>query len=258
MDDRVTTALAIGCHPDDIEFLMAGTLFQLKNVGINLHYFNLANGNCGSVDYGIAELEEIRQKEAQAAAAYLGATWYPSIANDLEVVYDLKLVRKVAALIRMVQPDIILVPALHDYMEDHMNTARIAVTAAFSIAMVNFITDPEVDALIKEVAIYHALPYGLHDGLSNRIHAQLFVDITREMGRKQEMLSFHTSQIKWLDDSQKVDSYIQIMEEMSEEVGRESKKFRFAEGWIRHNPLGFSSPSFSPLEKALGSDISNR
>jgi len=245
------TALAIGCHPDDIEFMMAGTLFLLKEQDVSLHYMNVANGNCGTLEYNRQEIEEIRKKEAQTASAYLGASWYESITNDLEVVYDLDLVRKVAAVIRQVAPDIILIPALHDYMEDHMNTARIAVTAAFTNSMPNFYTIPQKDTIQKEVALYHALPYGLHDGLSHKINAQLYVDISTVIDSKEKMLSCHTSQRNWLDDSQKLDSYVQTMRDMSHQVGIDSGKYNFAEGWIRHNPLGYSSPKFTPLEELL-------
>jgi len=249
------TALAIGCHPDDIEFMMSGTLFLLKEQGVSLHYMNVANGNCGTLEYDREEIEIIRRKEAQQAANYLGATWYKSIENDMEVVYDLDLVRKVAAVIRQVKPDIILVPALHDYMEDHMNTARIAVTAAFTISMPNFKTIPDTKTVTKEVALYHALPYGLHDGLQQKIQAQFYVDISSVIDKKEKMLSYHTSQRNWLDDSQKLDSYVQTMRDMSHQVGKDSSSFDFAEGWIRHNPLGYSSPEFKPLEQLLGDFI---
>lgn len=253
--DTKMTAFAIGCHPDDIEFMMAGTLFLLKEKGVSLHYMNVANGNCGTLEYNRQEIEVIRKKEARKAASYLGAYWYESVANDLEVVYDLELVRKVASVIRKVKPDIILIPALHDYMEDHMNTARIAVTAAFTNSMPNFYTIPPVETIQKEVALYHALPYGLHDGLMNKIKAQMYVDITMSIDQKENMLSCHTSQRNWLDDSQKLDSYVQTMRDMSRQVGKDSGQFTFSEGWIRHNPLGYSSPTFTPLEDILSEYI---
>ena len=46
MDNPV--AIAIAAHPDDIEFTMAGTLLLLKQAGFEIHYLNLATGNCGS------------------------------------------------------------------------------------------------------------------------------------------------------------------------------------------------------------------
>ena len=42
------SAIAIAAHPDDIEFLMAGTLLLLAQAGWDIHYFNLSTGNCGS------------------------------------------------------------------------------------------------------------------------------------------------------------------------------------------------------------------
>jgi LmbE family N-acetylglucosaminyl deacetylase len=247
--------LAIGCHPDDIEFMMGGTLLLLKGLGAEIHYMNVANGNCGTLEHSRSQIAMIREREARQAARYLGATYYPSIANDLEVTYDLDLVRKVAAVVRKVAPDIVLVPALQDYMEDHMNTARIAVTAAFTRSMPNFETIPPVQNILKEVALYHALPYGLHDGLGVKVRPQFHVDISTVIDQKETMLSYHQSQRNWLDDSQKMDSYLQAMRDMSAQVGSDSRLFTFAEGWIHHNPLGYSSPAFRPLETAMADFI---
>ena len=48
LDPASLTVLAFGCHPDDIEFMMAGTLLLLKDLGVELHYINIANGSCGT------------------------------------------------------------------------------------------------------------------------------------------------------------------------------------------------------------------
>ena len=240
--------LAVGCHPDDIEFMMSGTLIRLHDMGAEIHYMNMANGNCGSREYGRNELAVIRAKEAQAAADYINASWYPPIKNDLEVTYSLDLVRKVASVVRQAAPDIVLTPALHDYMEDHMNTARIVTTAAFTIAMPNFTVTPTVDSLVKNVALYHALPYGLHDMLMNRVSPHFYIDVSSVLSRKQEMLGRHASQRNWLDESQRLDSYLQTMVDQDRAVGTMSKRFEFAEGWIQHNPLGYGDADFKPLQ----------
>ncbi len=248
---RPPVVLAVGCHPDDIEFMMGGTLLVLQDLGAEIHYMNVADGCCGTLEYGREEIIEIREQEARQAAQYLGAAWYPSIEHDLEVVYSLELVRKVAAVVRTAAPDIMLVPALQDYMEDHMNTARIAVTAAFTRGMPNFLTDPETDVITRDIALYHALPYGLHDGLGNKAAAHFYADISEVIDRKETLLAFHRSQRNWLDDSQHLDSYLQTMRSMSAQAGRDSKAFVFAEGWVRHNPLGYSEADFRPLEELV-------
>ena len=255
VENNAQVVMAVGCHPDDIEFMMGGTLFRLRERGLQLHYMNVANGNCGTLEYGREEIEVIRRREAQQAAKKLGATWHPSIANDLEVVYDIDLVKQVLSVMRRVKPDIVLVPALHDYMEDHMNTARIAVTAAFTLAMPNFVSIPPEDTVVKEIAVYHAMPYGLHDGLSRKVVPHFYVDVSASIDDKQDMLACHVSQRNWLDDSQKLDSYLQAMRDMGRQMGSDSGLFEFAEGWTRHNPLGYSSPSYTPLESVLADEI---
>ena len=61
-------AIAVGAHPDDIEFYMAGTLLMLKRAGYAIHYLTVANGNCGSVQYNAAMLRSIRGAEARAVS----------------------------------------------------------------------------------------------------------------------------------------------------------------------------------------------
>src|SRR2546430_1707906 len=119
------TAIAVGAHPDDIEFYMAGTLLLLKRAGYQIHYFNIAGGNCGSSDMNSDQTRRRRAKEARSAAGVLGAHFHPSLTNDLEIIYDVKLLRRVTAVIRDVNPALVLTHSSWDYMEDHTNTCRI-------------------------------------------------------------------------------------------------------------------------------------
>ena len=135
-------ALAIAAHPDDIEFAMAGTLVLLRQAGYETHYFNLLTGHCGSVHEPAARTRTRRRAEARRAAATLGATWHPPICDDLEIVYAVPPLRRIAAVIRETRASIVLTHAVQDYMEDHMITGRLAVTAAFAHGMRNFRTTP--------------------------------------------------------------------------------------------------------------------
>lgn len=256
MSQETRRAMAIGCHPDDIEFMMAGTLFQLAEEGWDIHYMNVANGSCGTQEYNTEEIVSIRTEEAKAAAAFLGAQLYPPIVPDAEVTYAIPLLRKVAAAVRMAKPSILLIPSLYDYMEDHMYTARLAATAGFVRGMPNFVTDPEIPIVTRPVAVYHALPYGLRDGYNKLVVPDFIVNIENVIEKKAEMLGKHASQRNWLDESQKLDSYVDTMREMSSEVGRKTGSYPYAEGWIRHNPLGYSEPDFKPLEDVLAERIS--
>lgn len=243
--------LAAVAHPDDIEFLMSGTLFHLKEAGAEIHYLSIANGCFGSISHTPGEITAIRGEEARQAAQYLGAVHHPPLVNDMEVVYDLAVVRRLASLIRDVQPDIVLVHSTNDYMEDHMNSARMMATAAFTRSMPGYAVDPPREPYQKDIAIYHALPVGLCGALREPVVPHFHVDVTAVADKKKTMLEFHRSQVEWLDASQGLNSFVGSLVEQDEAVGRSSGVFRMAEGWRRHNHRGYSGPDFDPLVAAL-------
>jgi LmbE family N-acetylglucosaminyl deacetylase len=246
------SAIAIAAHPDDIEFLMAGTLMLLREAGHEIHYWNLANGCCGSTRHNAAETARIRREEAIAAAGEIGAVFHESICDDLAIFYDKPTLAKVAAVIREVSPRIVLTHSPTDYMEDHTNACRLAVTAAFTRGMPNFPTDPARAAVFEGVTVYHAQPYSHRDPLGNLIEPHLFVDTSSLIPRKKAMLARHASQKAWLDESQGLDSYLDTMADLDAELGRMSCVFTHAEGWRRHLHLGFCGPKDDPLRETLG------
>lgn len=248
------SALAIFAHPDDIEFVAAGTLLQLKERGWDIHYMNLCSGNGGSVQMDAATTARKRLAEAREASRVLGATFYPPICDDLELTYDIAMLRKVTAVVRAAKASIVLTHSPQDYMEDHMTASRLAVTAAFNRCIPNFHSDPAREAYMHDVTVYHAMPHGLRDPLRKRVHAGSYVNTTPVHEVKRKALAAHESQKHWLDVSQGMDSYLIAMDEMSLEVGRMSGHFKHAEGWRRHLHHGFSSAETDPLKEALGGD----
>src|SRR5438552_12987853 len=108
------SAIAIAAHPDDIEFYMAGTLLLLKKAGYEIHYLNLASGNCGSAEYNSGTTRSIRNHEARAAAKILGAHFHQNLTDDLEIFYNVELLRGLAGVIREVKPNIVLTHSPQD------------------------------------------------------------------------------------------------------------------------------------------------
>ena len=245
-------AFAIGAHPDDIEFSMAGTLLLLKKAGYEIHYLTIGSGNCGGAEYDGPTLRTIRNAEARVAAKILGAQFHPCLKDDLEIFHDLDTLRRLAALIREVKPTVVLTHSPQDYMEDHTNTCRLAVTATFARAMPNFKTIPARAIVSNDTAVYHSMPHSLRDPLRRRIIPGAFVNTASVHKTKHAALAAHKSQQKWLDVSQGLNCYLLAMEDMSREVGRMSKKFKHAEGWRRHLHFGFSATEADPLREALG------
>ncbi len=249
------TAFAIAAHPDDIEFFMSGTLILLKDAGYEIHYMNVANGCCGTTQYDVETIARMRRGEAMNAAKLIGAVFHDSICDDLAIFYDKPTLAKVASVMRDVAPEIVLTHAPSDYMEDHMNVCRLAVTGAFSRGMPNFPVDPPRDPIDGNVTVYHAQPYSHHAPLREPVQPDLFVDVTDVVEKKVEMLACHVSQKQWLDESQGHDSYLETLRQLDRQCGQMSGKFEFAEGWRRHLHLGFCGPDDDPLSDAVASRV---
>ncbi len=242
---------AIAAHPDDIEFNMAGTLILLLNAGCDIHYMNIANGSCGSAEYDAETIKNLRFQESINAANLIEATFYPPLVNDLEIFYEKKVLAKVASIMRMVAPDILLVHFPLDYMEDHINACRLAVTAAFCRGMKNFPVDPPISPVRNDVTIYHSQPHGNRDSLNHLVHPDIFIDISTIIEEKTNMLAQHKTQKEWLDRSQGMNAYLDTMKRFSRELGEMSKQCEFAEGWHRHNPFGLCAIDADPLGNVL-------
>ena len=248
-------AFAIAAHPDDIEFMMAGTMLLLARAGYELHYMNVANGSCGTATLSRDEIVTIREREAQEAAASLGAAFHQSLVDDLMIYYTPELVARLCAVVRGVNPQILLLQSPQDYMEDHMNSSRLAVTAAFCRSMSNFQTDPPTETIDSEMAVYHCLPHALTDQLRNPVRAHFYVDVETVMAAKRDALACHQSQKQWLDQSQGMDRYLKTAESIAAEVGGLSGCFQYAEGWRRHLHFGFGPEGFDPLADSLGGAV---
>ena len=80
-------AMAVGAHPDDIEFMMSGTFVLLGQAGYDLHYMSIANGCCGSLTMSAEETAATRTQEAKNSAESIGATYHYPLVDDLLFIY---------------------------------------------------------------------------------------------------------------------------------------------------------------------------
>lgn len=245
------SVLAIAAHPDDIEFLMAGTMLLLKDKGWDLHYMNVADGSRGSTVLSSSDCASTRLKEGQAAAEQMGATFYPPIGRDMELRYTHEMFRQIAAVVRQAKPSVLLTHAPVDYMEDHEAVCRLAVASAFAHGMPNFETMPAVDPYYEPLTVYHAQPHGNRTPMGQRVHPHFWINTESVLERKEAALSEHRSQKEWLDESQGMDSYVQTMKDLGEDSGKMSGRFTYAEGWRRREHWGFCGPDDDPLRDVL-------
>jgi LmbE family N-acetylglucosaminyl deacetylase len=147
--------LAIGAHPDDIEFGCGGTLIKYAGQGHEVFLLVMTDGSAGGD-------KAIRRQEQEDSAQTLCARnlfWgdYPDTAIPL----DRALIQRVEQVIREVQPDFIFVHYYDDTHQDHRHLATSTITATRYTRNVLFYEGPttqnfspsvfvDVDAVLEE------------------------------------------------------------------------------------------------------------
>jgi len=105
-------ALAVGAHPDDIEFGAGATLAKWAEAGCEVSFLVCTDGSKGTWDptADLAALVATRQDEARAAAGALGATGQVVFlgAVDGELENDRPTRSELARWIRVLRPDVLL------------------------------------------------------------------------------------------------------------------------------------------------------
>ena len=107
----VRRALAVGAHPDDVEFQAGGTLARWVREGVHVELAYFTAGEKGTMDTAAtpAEIGRVRMAQIEAAAAAIGAAGVHllgAVDGELEVNMPLRLA--VARLVRTVRPDVVL------------------------------------------------------------------------------------------------------------------------------------------------------
>ncbi len=228
-------AMAVGAHPDDVEFMCAGTLFLLKRAGFDVHVTAVSAGDCGSATESSERIMEIRRKEAAQAASVLGAGCSCLDGRDCRIVLTEDLLAKVVEDVRRAAPDVVFTHFPQDYMVDHEEVSRTVRAAAFAAPMPNFATgSPDAAPPLARVPyLYYWAPMELKDILGRPIKPQFYVDIGDVLGRKKEMLACHRSQREWLRKQHGVDEYIRMMVETARKAGLLAG-VAYAEGFTQH------------------------
>ncbi len=105
-------ALAVGAHPDDVEFGCGGTLAKWAAAGCEIFHLVCTDGSKGSwdPDQDVAELVAIRREEQRAAARALGGSGDVAFCGwtDGELEAGLRQRWEVASWIRRLRPEVIL------------------------------------------------------------------------------------------------------------------------------------------------------
>jgi LmbE family N-acetylglucosaminyl deacetylase len=244
-------ALAVLAHPDDAEFLCAGTLLKLaREHGWTVHIASMTPGDCGSAEHTAEEIARIRRTEGAAAATRLGGTYHCLEERDLFVFYNEPAVAKVTDLLRTVKPRMVFTHSPDDYHLDHEMTSRLVRAAAFNAPIPLFLSGRGGPAATDHIPhLYYCDPIEGKDLFGRPISPGFRIDISRQIEEKAELLACHASQRNWLLKHHGMDQYLNAMREWGATRGRDCG-VAFAEGFRQH--LGHSYPQDNLLGELLG------
>lgn len=247
----VPVALSILAHPDDAEFLCAGTLIRLRREhGWDIHIASMTPGDCGSVELKPPDISRVRRAEGAAAAALLGGHYHCLEERDLLVNYHETSLAKVTRLLRLVRPNLVMTHSPADYMVDHEMTSTIARAAVFAAPIPNFLMERDLGTPLPHIPhLYYVDPIEGKDLLGREIVPDFAIDISSVIQAKAEMLACHASQRDWLRKHHGMDQYLEAMRELGKHRGRQFQSAH-AEGFRQH--LGHGYPQDNWLGKLLG------
>src|SRR5947207_2913269 len=207
------TVLSVLAHPDDAEFLCAGTLIRLvREHGWQAHLASMTPGDCGAADRSPEEISAIRRHEGAAAAALIGATYHCLEERDLLIFYAERPLERVTRLLRAVRPDVVLTHSPADYMLDHEMTSTLVRAAAFGAPAPNFFAGRGHPPPLPHIPhLYYCDPIEGKDALGRDVRPAFGVDVSGVVETKAAMLAAHTSQREWLLKHHGMDAYVASM-----------------------------------------------
>ena len=167
MDMTQMNILAVGAHPDDIEFGCGGALAKYTDRDHRLSLLVMTEGGLGGET-------AVRIAEQEVSNRVLGVEqifWGGYADTTIEV--SKEVIAKIEDVIRAVKPDFIFCHYPDDTHQDHRHLAQAVISATRYIRNVLFYEGPT----------------------TQNFNPQIFVDISDTLGRKIESLEAHRSQV---------------------------------------------------------------
>ena len=192
-------AMVIVAHPDDAEFMVAGTVAKWARAGSEITYVVVTKGDKGSDDPAMtpSRLTTIREAEQREAGGILGVRNFEFLGYpDAYLRHTLELRRYLTRVIRQYRPEVVFtfdpetrfISETYPNHPDHRTTGDATVDAVFPSAR-DRLTFPE---LLTEGLEPHKVAE-IWLGASERANA--WVDISATLDVKIEALKAHPSQL---------------------------------------------------------------
>ncbi len=160
--------LALGAHPDDIEYGCGGTFLKFARKGVNIFFMVLTRGEFG----GDPKIRQKEQEEAIKRLAVKKVFWGGYV--DTELPSERIIITQIDKIIEQVNPEEVYVNYIEDIHQDHRLLAECALAAT---------------RYVRKVLFYE-------DYTSINFEPDMFVDIEDVLEEKQRLIQVYASQVK--------------------------------------------------------------
>ncbi len=219
--------LAFAAHPDDVELSCSGTLLRHIEQGKSVGLVDLTQGELGT-----RGTPQIRAEEAEKAAQLMGASLRLNL-GLADGFFDRNPdnLRRIAQVVRIYQPEIVLANALSDRHPDHGRAAKLVSDACFIAGLAKVETHYQAGGpqeRWRPKAVYHYIQ-------DHNLKPDFVVDISKYMDRKIELVMAFRSQFfdpKSAEPDTPISGsdFIEFLRAKARTYGR-SAGFEFAEGF---------------------------
>ena len=191
---EVKRLIFVAAHPDDLETIACGTIYQMTQRGVEVIEVLCTDGNIGTHDtkkFTRPSLARTRRRETRAAAKWLGVKDVVFLGyNDGELEPSLELRAQIAQQYRIHQPDTLM--TFDPYVDghpDHRAAGRAATDAVIPASM-PFYKPRQLRNGVQPAALKQTFVFGGRPREGQAIH----VDVTDLWDVRMQALRAHHSQ----------------------------------------------------------------
>ena len=192
--DGPLSVLVIGAHLDDCEITFGGTAVKYADLGHDVTFVSMTNGEAGHQKIGGLELTRRRRAEALEAAEIAGVEYEFLDVHEGELMPTVENRNKVIRLLREVEPDLVFTHRPNDYHPDHRYTSDLVQDSAYMVTVPSIVRDtPHLE--------YNPVVCYLPDDFQKPtpLDPDFVVPIDDVIETKLDMLHCHESQMyEWL------------------------------------------------------------
>ena len=229
---QAKSVLIVVAHPDDAEFMAAGTLAKWAREGKEVNYVVCTAGDKGTSDPNMspATLAEIRRKEQREACDRIGANELVFLGYEDGVLENtLQLRRDVVRMIRRFRPDVVV-------CQDP--TSRWSAQGYLNHADHRAAGDATLDAVYPSARDPHVFPDLLTEGLEPHKVREVYVGGTNQPD-------------VWIDVSDTIDVKVHALRAHESQVGPAVRPNRDLEKLIRERLAQVGEPQGMAFAEAF-------